>query len=160
MKNETKQKAYHLNKDWTNPQWPYPYHLSSNCLIKLKPKWKINGKDIPGSPTLDIKNLENCSKLGSPSANAEWRALHSTMKEIHLERGSSKHRVSGAEVLWVLPFLYVTLGVSSHYCDMWYWPSVERACLSSAEKFICFMILIDAKRGEVHADLWQVEKFG
>lgn len=36
------------NKIEPIPNDCYPYHLSSNCLIKLKPKWKINGKDIPG----------------------------------------------------------------------------------------------------------------
>lgn len=36
------------NKIEPIPNDCYPYHLGSNCLIKLKPKWKINKKDIPG----------------------------------------------------------------------------------------------------------------
>lgn len=36
------------NKIEPIPNDCYPYHLGSNCPIKLKPKWKINRKDIPG----------------------------------------------------------------------------------------------------------------
>ena len=68
------------------------------------------------------------------------------MKGIHLEREAVLN------IEWVeltrseFYHFYTIRSWRFFYYDMWYGPSGERACLSSsAEKFICFMILIGAK---------------